>query len=318
MILIISNEIDQSTSLVMDWLYSWDKKILRINETDEITVEGIEISNNYINISLKAKDILFTLNEITSYWYRRGFLFTKYLNFNPTGYVKSHLKNELSVIIDYIHFSLSRKRHLGSYFNNNQNKLLNLELAQESGLKIPTSLISTNKNKISNFKDENSKIITKAIHEAIAYITDDGFIQAYTSEIIKTNLVHYNESIFPSLVQQKIEKLFELRIFFLDGHCYSMAIFSQQNEQTSTDFRKYSTDRPNRNVPYNLPSEIEDKILIFMKSVRLNTGSIDMVVTPSFDYVFLEVNPIGQYGMTSYPCNYNLDFKIAEYLCKTF
>jgi D-alanine-D-alanine ligase-like ATP-grasp enzyme len=96
-----------------------------------------------------------------------------------------------------------------------------------------------------------------------------------------------------------------------------MAIFSQQNEQTSIDFRKYSTERPNRCVPHQLPKEIEHKISTFMKAVRLNTGSIDMVVTPTLEYVFLEVNPIGQYGMTSFPCNYNLDFKIAEFLCKT-
>jgi hypothetical protein len=30
--------------------------------------------------------------------------------------------------------------------------------------------------------------------------------------------------------------------------------------------------------------------------------------------VFLEVNPTGQYGMVSDPCNYYLDKKIAEYL----
>jgi hypothetical protein len=54
-----------------------------------------------------------------------------------------------------------------------------------------------------------------------------------------------------------------------------------------------------------------------MKQLNLNTGSIDMAVNTENEYVFFEVNPIGQYGMTSVPCNYNLDKKIAEYLINT-
>jgi D-alanine-D-alanine ligase-like ATP-grasp enzyme len=51
-----------------------------------------------------------------------------------------------------------------------------------------------------------------------------------------------------------------------------------------------------------------------MNKLDLNCGSIDMIVTPKNEYVFLEVNPVGQFGMVSYPCNYNLEKKIAEYL----
>ena len=51
-----------------------------------------------------------------------------------------------------------------------------------------------------------------------------------------------------------------------------------------------------------------------MKDLELNTGSIDFIKTKQGRFVFLEVNPVGQYGMTSYPCNYHLDKKIAEYL----
>jgi hypothetical protein len=37
-------------------------------------------------------------------------------------------------------------------------------------------------------------------------------------------------------------------------------------------------------------------------------------MTKKGEYVFLEVNPIGQFGMVSAPCNYNLEKKIAQYL----
>ena len=61
--------------------------------------------------------------------------------------------------------------------------------------------------------------------------------------------------------------------------------------------------------------EIAEKIRKFMNLVNMNSGSLDVILTPSGEYVFLEVNPVGQFWQVSYPCNYNLEKKVAEYLC---
>lgn len=51
-----------------------------------------------------------------------------------------------------------------------------------------------------------------------------------------------------------------------------------------------------------------------MKLMDLNTGSIDMIKNKNNEYIFLEVNPVGQFSMVSYPCNYYIEEKIASYL----
>ena len=51
-----------------------------------------------------------------------------------------------------------------------------------------------------------------------------------------------------------------------------------------------------------------------MQKLDMNSGSIDMVVTKDKRYVFLEVNPIGQFKQVSYPCNYYLEKEVAKYL----
>ena len=51
-----------------------------------------------------------------------------------------------------------------------------------------------------------------------------------------------------------------------------------------------------------------------MKKVGLNTGSIDLIQSTDGQIYFLEINPAGQIGMTSKPCNYYLEKKIALYL----
>jgi len=50
--------------------------------------------------------------------------------------------------------------------------------------------------------------------------------------------------------------------------------------------------------------------------LNLDTGSIDLIYTKSDEFVFLEINPVGQYDMVSAPCNYYLDKKIASLLLK--
>jgi D-alanine-D-alanine ligase-like ATP-grasp enzyme len=95
-----------------------------------------------------------------------------------------------------------------------------------------------------------------------------------------------------------------------------MAMFSQKDEKTKIDFRHYDSTNPTRYVPFKLPEELEKKLDKLMRQVNLNTGSIDMILTEKNEYIFLEVNPIGQYGMTSVPCNYYLNKIIANYLIK--
>ena len=75
----------------------------------------------------------------------------------------------------------------------------------------------------------------------------------YAKKITKDDLSLFPDFFFPTLFQQKIEKDFDIRVFYLDGICYSMAIFNSR-----VDFREdYSN---NRNVPIKLPKHIELKI----------------------------------------------------------
>lgn len=53
------------------------------------------------------------------------------------------------------------------------------------------------------------------------------------------------------------------------------------------------------------------KNLMLLKKKLINPN---IVVDEKGDYYFLEVNPVGQYGMVEFPCNYKLNEKIAKYL----
>jgi len=53
-----------------------------------------------------------------------------------------------------------------------------------------------------------------------------------------------------------------------------------------------------------------------MKALNLESGSIDLILDKSGNIYFLEINPVGQFGMTSVPTNYYLEKKVAKEIRK--
>lgn len=102
----------------------------------------------------------------------------------------------------------------------------------------------------------------------------------------------------------------------MKGKCYTSAIFSQRDEKTKIDFRNYNYQKPNRVSVYKLPQKVENKIVAFMNKIEMDSGSLDIIVTPQKEYYFLEVNPVGQFFQVSHPCNFYLEKEVAKYLSK--
>lgn len=196
------------------------------------------------------------------------------------------------------------------------NKLIVLQTAKKNGLNIPDTYVLDNKKDLSNLlsKNKSKEFITKMKTESSMFQFQD------TSSIIYTNVLNEQfvkslpERFAPSLIQEKIEKLMEIRTFFLDGKTWSMAIFSQSDDQTKDDYRRYNNKKPNRNTLFKLPKDIDDKLCLVMNGLGLDTGSIDWILTKDNQYYFLEVNPTGQFSNMSMTCNYPLEKIIAQKL----
>ncbi|RKE57189.1 grasp-with-spasm system ATP-grasp peptide maturase [Sphingobacterium detergens] len=319
-IAIVSTDGDQSTFNVIDWIHFYKGEALLLTNTEKICLNKIEVSKgNKMSFAYGNEQI--NLDKIESFWHRRG-------NFSIQSYnqvfsndfpffaeLTQHLSLEERKLKEFIAYQLKSKRHLGNIFKSSLNKLIVLEEAQNLNIIIPKTLITNQKRELQAFRLKFGQVICKSISEAFtAHKIDIGILSLYTSIITDENMDQLDASFPLTLFQEKIEKKYELRIFFIENRFYTMAIFSQNDKKTSVDFRKYNFIKPNRTVPFKLPKHIEKKLIKLMKKLDLNTGSIDMAVTPNQEYVFFEVNPIGQFGMTSYPCNYHLDKVIAEFL----
>lgn len=229
---------------------------------------------------------------------------------------RNHLNEEFTDLRDYIYDTLYKTcpRHIGNPRRMGLNRIHTLDLAREIGLNVPSYAVITNYNQLDKLDDLGDRFVSKAISNGIYDFFGHDAYYSYTEAHNKKDFANKDVRLFPSMVMGLVEKSFEVRSFYLNGNFYSMAIFSQRNEQTSVDFRKYCTELPNKNEPFKLPDDVEVKLDKLYKELELNCGSADFVVDKKGNYVFLEINPVGQFQMTSLPCNYNLEQKIVNYL----
>ncbi|MBW6484307.1 MAG: grasp-with-spasm system ATP-grasp peptide maturase [Vicingaceae bacterium] len=308
MILIVSNNKEKSTSDVIEWLLYYGVEFELISKTKPITINysnrnGIEIkTSNRKTINFK---------DVKSFWYRRGkFYAANKIYQDVTNYIVNHELEEWNKINELLMLFLKAKKGIGSYFVNDINKNYVLHIASTVGLKTPKTLITNSKKDVIAFFGKE-RIINKTIADVMSLKENNKF---YTNKTIEIKAKLLSTNFYPSLFQELLEKKYELRVFYLKGMFYSCAIFSQSNEKTMIDFRNYDYQKPNRYVPFSLPVEIKKKLELLMKKIKLDTGSIDIIVTPANEFYFLEVNPVGQFGMVSTTCNYYLEKVIAETL----
>lgn len=175
-------------------------------------------------------------------------------------------------------------------------KLLQLKIASECGMTIPTTLCSNNPEEIHNFISKHSN--TGVIYKPLSYnfwFEEKEVKVSYTNKVKIENLPH-SKSLqnSPGIFQKEIKKKFELRVTCFGDYIVSAKINSQEHTDGILDWRAIRNKRMHIEK-YKLPITIELKIRAFMRQIGIVFGSFDFIVTDDNEYIFLEVNEQGQF-----------------------
>ena len=311
MILILSETTDFTTYKIAKWLEHLGKKVFILTEVDEI--DNICILDD--NIMITANNNKINISELEAYWFRRGnFKMQHNLIPDMPEVLREDHNREQNSLLELLHAKLLKVPNLGSIFNADLNRVNVIWKAKKCGLNVPHIGIFNTKKELINFENKYKKIIIKPISNGLLFIENNRLCINYTSLFTKRDIEDLPDKFPPALFMEYVEKKYEVRVFYLDGECFSLATFSQGDPKTEIDFRKYNKSKPNRNASYILPEDIAASIKKLMKTLMLNTGSIDIIVTPEDEFVFLEINPVGQFLNVDYLGNYGLAKKIGSYL----
>jgi ATP-GRASP peptide maturase of grasp-with-spasm system len=326
MILILSQDaVEPTTEDVCDWIAALGGSCVRLNGEDlnggEPFAMRYDAAGAGMRLRLGGREV--SPDDVRVVWMRRWHTHRNLAFVDAVGdaalarEMHGHLVGELRAVTASLEQLLRHARWLSPPAEHALNKLRALQAAARAGLPVPATLVTNGRAELLEFAARHGRVIVKAAGNAHAFVHRGTAYPMYTAELEWQDVGGAPDRFFPTLVQERLEKAYEVRTFVLDGECHSMAIFSQADERTRADFRRYNDRRPNRAVPYRLPEDVERGIRALMRDLALSTGSLDFVRTPDGRHVFLEVNPAGQFGMVSYPCNYRLEKQVAEYLIRS-
>jgi glutathione synthase/RimK-type ligase-like ATP-grasp enzyme len=195
------------------------------------------------------------------------------------------------------------------------NKWLQLNLAKEAGLVIPESLFTNNAEYVKTFFYDvcNGKMIAK-LHDALSRSMTANDLFFPTTAIEEKDLEDLEGLLYsPMIFQCNIEKQYELRIIYVDGIFFTGKINATQSIDGKTDWRN-AKDLIAVWETYVLPERIEQQLTNMMKNMGLYFGAIDMIRQTDGQYIFLEVNPQGEWGMLQRDLAYPIGETIADKL----
>jgi len=316
MYLVVSSKYDKSVNDILDFFLLYEIPFFRIGDICKINIDCVVIENGKLkdciikNLSDRTE---ISYSDISGLFYRGGSLFCdlniKYNNKTKKEIKKKveyNLKDEWISLVEYVFSEIEENVvSIGSMKNTQPNKLEMLKIANKCGLKTPNTFILSNNFELIKNTINNKKYISKPICNVLNFC--DGNIHiTYTNKVEANDL---NNEIFPSLFQEHIDSVLEIRLFFFGNNLYPAALISDNTDLIDI--------RSNENViilPYKLKNNHKLQIINFIKHSKYNTGSIDLLIDKTGDIVFLEVNPLGQFGFISDWCGFNLEFEIFKYL----
>lgn len=176
-------------------------------------------------------------------------------------------------------------------------KQLQLQWATELGLEIPPTLITNDPDAFLEFyRQHEGRLIDKLPSVVLAATVRTGNELMRYTQPVTTRDVGYARRLrhSPVLFQAQVPKQFELRITVVGEEVLAAEIHSQSTRRTQLDWRHYDWGHTPYRV-HRLPDSIRRACLALVSRLGLRFGAIDMIVTPDGRYVFLEVNPNGQW-----------------------
>ncbi|MEM8952119.1 MAG: MvdC/MvdD family ATP grasp protein [Pseudomonadota bacterium] len=244
---------------------------------------------------LETEEGRFDLSDLTAVWYRR---------FNAGAGLPSSLGDTYSASLQETRRTLFGMIATLPCFHLDplesvratDHKELQLRRAVELGLDVPKTLITNDPAEVRAFYDiVGGDMITKMQHSFAIYRTG-------IENVVFTNVVGPDDltdleglRYCPMTFQERLDKQLELRVTVVGQKVMSAAIDSQKRKDTAIDWRRDGMGLLDCWEAYELPADIESKLLKLTAQFGLNYAACDFILTPSGRHVFLEINAVGEF-----------------------
>ncbi len=176
-----------------------------------------------------------------------------------------------------------------------ENKTLQLAVARRAGLVTPDSLITNDPASVRAFHAHHGPIVTKLL-DGFLVNGEDGPGIVPTSTVGQEDLEDLGGlSLAPGLFQGRIPKVMEARALVVGDRVMAAGFDSRHVPEDATDWRTH-WQVMDHFVPVELPRSVREALCRHARAMDLHYGAADLILTPGGEWVFLEMNPCGEWG----------------------
>ncbi|WP_428965713.1 ATP-grasp domain-containing protein [Micromonospora fluostatini] len=173
-----------------------------------------------------------------------------------------------------------------------QHKVRQLQLALRVGFDLPATVAGNDPDAVLDlFSHTGGRLNSKQV----GLSTIGGDLLRFTEPVTHRDIAHVDGARHcPFIAQARVPKDVELRVTVVGDRVFTAAIDSQRSNHARHDWRRQDgRNTPMR--PYPLPDDVAARCVALTHRLGLRYGALDLIVTPDGRYVFIEINPTGQY-----------------------
>lgn len=273
-----------------------------------------EIINGMVEYKIVVDGEIYSINDFSAIWYMKPHLPFKLLRFEPAEY-RSFINNQFRSMRVALWSLFKEKKWLDDPWaiERAENKIVQLHVATKVAFRVPETIVTSDPDRVRNFYHKHDENIIVKLLSGSPMVDK----VLYTNKVKESDLKRIDAlKTSPSIFQECIDKDYELRITVVGNKIFAAKIYSQEDTDTTLDWRRKPklNDFNVKMEPVVLPTSIEAKIYAYMKAIDLRFGCIDMIVDKNGDYIFLEINPNGQWYFIQLQTEQKISEAIADLL----
>jgi hypothetical protein len=191
-----------------------------------------------------------------------------------------------------------------------EDKLVQLREAERACLHVPPTIVTNDPDEVHRLWDAcGGQLVTKMLTPVARSMGPAAAV--YTHTLSADDLDDLDGlALAPMVFQQRVDKLRELRVVYLAGRCFVGSL-----EARGDDWRHPTQDAPPWQID-RLPDDVAARLDALMRALGLRFGVADFLAARDGSHAFLEVNPVGEWGMLERDLGLPIADAIAEELCK--